>query len=180
MPSYPVDPTGRRDMDLQSSLFPSLWGPSWSLSGYRGRNVMHVSSHLFLLNPCRLRSASLKVSPSFITSAYEPTISKHNPGESFSCLYLLKCLLHIFDQLVTAVFVIFWRLCFIICSPVVSIVSIICKAWMHHMRTPDVALLWSAGEVQLPADPMQTCSFSPKQSSKVQDSLGFVERKKLP
>lgn len=66
-------------MDLQSSFFPSLWGPSWSLNSYRGRRVMCVSSHLFLLNPCWLRSASLEqVSSSFITSAREPTTSKHN------------------------------------------------------------------------------------------------------
>lgn len=81
---------------------------------------------------------------------------------AFSCLYLLKCLIHIFDQLVTAVFVCFWIVCFIICSPVISVVRITCKAWMHHIRTPHMALLRSAGGVQFSADPMQTCSLSPK------------------
>lgn len=51
---------------------------------------------------------------------------------------------------------------------------------MHYMRTPHVVLLRSAEEVQLPLDPMQTCSLTPKQSSKMQDTLGLLERKKLP
>lgn len=50
---------------------------------------------------------------------------------------------------------------------------------MHHMRTPQVALLRSA-EAQLPSDPMQTCSLPLKQSNKILDSLGLAERKKPP
>lgn len=125
---------------------------------------MYVSQRL--LTPCRLRLANLEQAlSSFATPTPKPAITKHNPVaqvRAFSCLYLLKRLLHIFDQLLTAVFVCFWVVCFIICSPVISVVRIICKVQMRHIRTPHVALLRSAGAVELLADPMQTSSLSPK------------------
>lgn len=143
---------------------------------------MYVSQHL--LTPCRLRLASLEqVSSSFTTFTREPTITKHNPMTqvtAFSCLYLLKCLLHIFNQLVTAVFVCFWIVCFIICSPVISIVRIACKARMHHIRTPHTTLLRSAGAMQLLADHMQTCSFSPKAKWQSTRCSGFSGEESAP
>jgi len=107
----------------------SLGGLSWSLNGCRGKNTMYVPQ--CLLTPCRLRLASLEqVSSSFTTLTRESIITKHNAVaqvRASSCPYLLKCLLHIFNHLVTAVYVFFWIVCFIICSPVISIVRIICK-----------------------------------------------------
>lgn len=117
----------------------------WACPGIAAEVKIVTYDRQQLLTSCGLRLGHLQqVYSSFTTSKHEPTHTKHNPlylVKAFFCPYLLKCLLHILNELVTAVFILFWVICFIICPPVISIVSITCKAGRCYPMTKHMVWL---------------------------------------